>query len=348
MKCSKCGTDFQGNFCHNCGSPVPGVAQTNNKTPQIIIVSIAVVCFCFVGIIVGSILFPSKVDPEEQRKHDIAKASILAVEEYVSDIECPQPRFWTISENPDRTITASVRDTSANIYVMLTDSANGIEPYFIKCGKTVYLNNTPSDHIVIESSSPESAASKKQNDICRKAEDAAEASIQGAKANALISGKNLKVSITVSGLTSSADKATIDELIPTAETASKDIAAIVKEADLQASAMTIVGDDDKSSILLTYVNGTMTFNSSAETESSSNDPTITLEEFEKIQTGMSLQEVVDIVGGVGEKLSSVDLGMGLEYISEMFSWTGDGSIGANANVTFQGGKVCAKAQIGLK
>ena len=27
MKCSKCGTDFQGNFCPNCATPAPGVAS---------------------------------------------------------------------------------------------------------------------------------------------------------------------------------------------------------------------------------------------------------------------------------------------------------------------------------
>lgn len=78
------------------------------------------------------------------------------------------------------------------------------------------------------------------------------------------------------------------------------------------------------------------------------EASISLEEFNKIETGMTYEEVCDIVGGKGTLGSSVDIGMGAEYKSELYQWTGDGSIGANANVTFQGGKVVSKAQFGLK
>ncbi len=78
------------------------------------------------------------------------------------------------------------------------------------------------------------------------------------------------------------------------------------------------------------------------------EASISLEEFNKIETGMTYEEVCDIVGGEGTLGSSVDIGMGDEYKTEIYQWTGDGSIGANANVTFQGGKVVSKAQIGLK
>ena len=75
---------------------------------------------------------------------------------------------------------------------------------------------------------------------------------------------------------------------------------------------------------------------------------ISLEEFNKIETGMTYDEVCDIVGGEGTLGSSVDVGIGEEYKTEIYQWTGDGSIGANANVSFQGGKVVSKAQIGLQ
>ena len=78
------------------------------------------------------------------------------------------------------------------------------------------------------------------------------------------------------------------------------------------------------------------------------EASISLEEFNKIETGMTYKEVCEIVGGEGTLGSSVDLDMGDEYKTEIYQWTGDGSIGANANVTFQGGKVVSKAQIGLK
>lgn len=78
------------------------------------------------------------------------------------------------------------------------------------------------------------------------------------------------------------------------------------------------------------------------------EASISLEEFNKIETGMTYQEICDIVGGKGTLSSSVDVGLGGEYKTEIYQWTGSGSIGANANVTLQGGKVISKAQIGLK
>lgn len=78
------------------------------------------------------------------------------------------------------------------------------------------------------------------------------------------------------------------------------------------------------------------------------EASISLEEFNKIETGMSYKEICDIVGGEGTLSSSVDVGIGEEYKTEIYQWTGSGSIGANANVTLQGGKVISKAQIGLK
>ena len=78
------------------------------------------------------------------------------------------------------------------------------------------------------------------------------------------------------------------------------------------------------------------------------EASISLEEFNKIKTGMTYEEVCDIVGGEGTLGSSVDVGVGDEYKTEIYQWTGSGTIGANANVTFQGGKVMSKAQVGLK
>lgn len=78
------------------------------------------------------------------------------------------------------------------------------------------------------------------------------------------------------------------------------------------------------------------------------EASISLEEFNNIETGMTYEQVCDIVGGEGTLSSSVDVGIGEEYKTKIYQWTGSGSIGANANVTFQGGKVISKAQVGLK
>lgn len=73
---------------------------------------------------------------------------------------------------------------------------------------------------------------------------------------------------------------------------------------------------------------------------------ITSEKFSAIETGMTYDEVVNIVGSDGELLSQSDVGGSGEYKFEIYVWYGVAP-GSNANVTFQGGKVIAKAQFGL-
>lgn len=77
------------------------------------------------------------------------------------------------------------------------------------------------------------------------------------------------------------------------------------------------------------------------------DATISLAEFQQIETGMTYEQVCSIVGGEGTLSSNVDIGVA-EYKTEIYQWSGEGSIGANANVTFQNDKVVSKAQIGLE
>ncbi|SHI24814.1 hypothetical protein SAMN02745823_03870 [Sporobacter termitidis DSM 10068] len=74
---------------------------------------------------------------------------------------------------------------------------------------------------------------------------------------------------------------------------------------------------------------------------------VTLDNFGEVKTGMSYSDVRAILGVDGELMSQVDIG-DPEYETEIYTWDGRGMLGANCNVTFQGGKVVAKAQIGLK
>lgn len=75
------------------------------------------------------------------------------------------------------------------------------------------------------------------------------------------------------------------------------------------------------------------------------DGLITYEEYSKIQSDMTYNEVVEIVGSYGYEMSRVELS---GYQTVIVAWDGKGSVGANANVTFQNGKVIAKAQFGLE
>lgn len=110
-------------------------------------------------------------------------------------------------------------------------------------------------------------------------------------------------------------------------------------------------DSKDGDIYLTVSGGEIMYDAFSESDSEPvvyNAPTISLAEYNQIKNGMTYDEVIAIVGSFGEVLSETDLGLGPEYATAMWSWDGEGSWGANANVMFQGGKVVSKAQIGLE
>lgn len=74
---------------------------------------------------------------------------------------------------------------------------------------------------------------------------------------------------------------------------------------------------------------------------------ITKEKFEKLENGMTYEQVTEIVGGPGELTSEVGK-KGEEHYTVSYSYPGEGSLGANAILMFQGNKLNTKAQTGLK
>lgn len=139
-----------------------------------------------------------------------------------------------------------------------------------------------------------------------------------------------------------------DDTITSAETACSSLLDIFSEDDISNVVVYVIDNDDNN--LLSVLNGKASYDVFGETDtaiSTDNPPTISLDEFNAIKTGMTYQEVFDIVGARGTLLSESDIGLGDEYYTAMFSWDGEGSLGANANVMFQGGKVISKAQYGL-
>lgn len=76
-----------------------------------------------------------------------------------------------------------------------------------------------------------------------------------------------------------------------------------------------------------------------------NKPTITLEEFNNLTTGMTYEEAVAVIGGEGTVSSESEIA-GIK--TSLYTWEGEGGLGANANAMFQGGKLIQKAQFGLK
>ncbi len=83
-----------------------------------------------------------------------------------------------------------------------------------------------------------------------------------------------------------------------------------------------------------------------DTETRENTPTpaVTYANFEKIENGMTYEQVVEIFGEDGKILSESTV---LDTSMQIYYWYDSTGI-SNCNVTFQNNKVMAKAQIGLK
>jgi hypothetical protein len=80
-------------------------------------------------------------------------------------------------------------------------------------------------------------------------------------------------------------------------------------------------------------------------EPAANSPRISLSEFNNISEGMTYEQAVKIIGSNGELMSESSVG-GIS--TKMYTWKGEGSLGANANAMFQNGKLITKAQVGLR
>ncbi len=70
---------------------------------------------------------------------------------------------------------------------------------------------------------------------------------------------------------------------------------------------------------------------------------ITMDQYNQVQTGMTYDQVKQIMGGDGELTSDTKVA---GHTSQLYTWSGK-SAGSNATVTFTDGAVDSKAQIGL-
>lgn len=76
----------------------------------------------------------------------------------------------------------------------------------------------------------------------------------------------------------------------------------------------------------------------------SDDVKVTMDAFNKIENGMSYEQVVEIMGGEGELLSETELaGMSMS----IYTWDGNTAF-SSCQITFQDGVVSSKSQYGLK
>jgi len=70
-------------------------------------------------------------------------------------------------------------------------------------------------------------------------------------------------------------------------------------------------------------------------------------EFDKIKVGMSYEEVKEIIGGECT-LESESGEKGTALYTVMYGCDGEGELGANVQLMFQGGKLDSKTQMGLR
>lgn len=80
----------------------------------------------------------------------------------------------------------------------------------------------------------------------------------------------------------------------------------------------------------------------------SKDVIVTLEEFNQLETGMTEDEVWNIIGGKCTITGETSLEGLEEYKTISYGCNGEGTTGANVQLMFQGGKLSTKAQSGLK
>jgi outer membrane protein assembly factor BamE (lipoprotein component of BamABCDE complex) len=69
----------------------------------------------------------------------------------------------------------------------------------------------------------------------------------------------------------------------------------------------------------------------------------TMDKYNQVQTGMTYDQVKDIMGGDGELQSDTKIS---GHTSQLYNWTGE-SVGSSASITFTDGSVSSKAQYGL-
>lgn len=75
---------------------------------------------------------------------------------------------------------------------------------------------------------------------------------------------------------------------------------------------------------------------------------VDLEKYNKLSSGMTEKQVWDILGGECTNTGTTDLGMGSEYVTKSYGCNGNGGIGSNVVLMFQGGKLMTMSQIDLK
>lgn len=80
----------------------------------------------------------------------------------------------------------------------------------------------------------------------------------------------------------------------------------------------------------------------------SKDVVVSLEQYNSLSSGMTEEQVWNVLGGKCTNTGTTDIGMGEQYVTISYGCNGNGGIGSNVILMFQGGKLTTMSQIGLK
>lgn len=80
----------------------------------------------------------------------------------------------------------------------------------------------------------------------------------------------------------------------------------------------------------------------------SKDVIVTLEKYNQLKSGMTEQEVWNIIGGHCTNTGTTDIGAGDEFVTISYGCNGNGIAGSNVILMFQSGKLVTMSQTGLK
>lgn len=130
MKCSKCGQDYDGNFCPNCGTPAPGNADTPKKKKKFHwwYVLIVILILGVIGSIGGDEEEDTEGQPQqkqEQQTPDENAESDEASESSTGEAEQPPAPSKETAESNDLMIYTTLEMAERYLGV-LQDAINGL------------------------------------------------------------------------------------------------------------------------------------------------------------------------------------------------------------------------------
>ena len=290
-------------------------------------------------------LFSGNNDVEDDRTNYIVSIAAVAIDQNVPGADYDMVNAFVL-ENQDNTATVHMSgsiDSAPCRFSVMMESADpedvkSYSVYYVAAGDTVFFFERVESTVKTPEDDP----------LKQSIREYLEKTYEDYNIDSLkIQNQKLELSIIISGASIDAPPENWEDIKTSFLEMSNSISSEFSSDTVKN--FIIYGDDSSENHLVTITNGRIVYEAfSGSSSTGANPPTISLAEFNAISTGMTYQEVTDIIGSAGEVTSEVDIFDDFEYFTQARTWEGEGSLGANAVIEFQGGKVISKAQFGLE